>query len=203
MQGVIDVGANNGATCAEWLTTYPEAQIHAIEALDRYQPQLQSIAARSGGRMRIWQCAASDEAGEVTFFEHSEHPSSSSLLKGTSEAHDLLPFTRAERAHRVEAIPLDTLFLRENVDLPRGLLMKLDVQGAEAKVLHGARRTLNKVDAVLVEVNLRPLYEGQAAFEDLTHILDEANLRFAGVVEQFHGDDDRAIYFDALFLKAD
>lgn len=198
---VIDIGANKGATCAEWLEAYPAARVHAVEALERYQAELNAVAACSGGRMQVWQYAASDEAGEVTFLEHADHPSSSSLLRSSSASHGLMPFTKVERGHQVEAIPIDALFAREGIDLPDGVLMKLDVQGAEAKVLRGARQTLQKTLAVVVEVNLLPLYEGQASFEDLLTILREAGLEFSGVLEQFHGQNDRAVYFDAVFLR--
>lgn len=198
---IIDIGANKGATCAEWLTQYPAAQVHAVEALSRFQADLNAVAAISEGRMRVWQCAASDEAGVVTFLEHADHPSSSSLLKSSSESHKLMPFTKLELEHQVEAIPIDTLFAREGIDLPNGLLMKLDVQGAEAKVLRGARQTLQKTVAVLIEVNLLPLYEGQASFEELSAILGDSGLKFSGMLEQFHGNNGRPIYFDAVFLR--
>lgn len=198
---VIDIGANRGATCAEWLKEYPDAEVHAIEALTRFQAELNSVAARSKGRMHVWQCAASDEAGVVTFLEHSDHPSSSSLLKSSSKSHEIMPFTKLEREHKVEAIPIDSLFEREAIDLPNGLLMKLDVQGAEAKVLRGAHKTLQKTLAVLIEVNLLPLYEGQASFEEIIAILGDAGLHFSGTLEQFHGKNNRPIYFDAVFLR--
>ena len=40
--------------------------------------------------------------------------------------------------------------------------MKIDVQGAELDVLHGAHRTLERVDDVLAECSFRELYEGQS-----------------------------------------
>jgi FkbM family methyltransferase len=201
LRAVIDVGANNGSTCTEWLRTYPEAQIHAIEALDRYQGPLQSIAARSNGRMRVWQYAASDEAGEVTFLEHVDHPSSSSLLQSTDESHALLPFTKSVRSVQVKAIPIDSLFAEQGIDLPDGIFLKMDVQGAEAKVLRGAQKTLAKVSAVLAEVNLLNLYDGQAGFADLISVLDGHGLKLAGMLEQFHDENNRPVYFDAVFLR--
>jgi FkbM family methyltransferase len=198
---VIDVGANNGRTCSEWLAVYPDAHVHAIEALDRYQPELAAIATAGAGRMTVWQYAASDEEREVVFLEHEDHPSSSSLLKSTELSHSLLPFTRREREVRVQAIPLALLFERNGIDPAPGIFLKLDVQGAEAKVLRGCGDLLGKTMAVLAEVNLTPLYQGQATLPEICAILEPAGLRFAGVLEQFHAPDHTPIYVDAVFLR--
>jgi FkbM family methyltransferase len=198
---VIDVGANRGDTCSDWLRLFPHARVHAIEALDRYQLPLKAIAASSGGRMDVWQCAASDELGEVIFHEHSDHPSSSSLLRSTPWSHELLPFTKLDRSLRVDAIPIDTLFEQYEINLAADVFIKLDVQGAEAKVLRGATETLKKTRAVLTEINLHDLYYGQATLEEIINILSLNNLKFSGIFEQFHDTSDRPIYIDALFLK--
>lgn len=198
---VIDVGANDGRTSTLWLRKYPKAHVHAVEALARYQETLARVAAASAERMTVWNYAASDEAGEVVFHEHTDHPSSSSLLTSTETSHRILPFTRRECPQAVKAIPLDTLFAEQQVALEAPIFLKLDVQGAEAKVLRGSTGLLEKTAAVLTEVNLAPVYDGQAAFPELCRILECAGLNFAGVLEQFHTPDGRPVYLDAVFLR--
>src|SRR5687768_7257582 len=100
---VIDVGANNGITSAHWLATFPQAKVHSIEALERYQGDLGRIAEASHGRMTVWPYAASDSESEVVFFEHADHPSSSSMLDSTANSHELLPFTRNKRSVTIQA----------------------------------------------------------------------------------------------------
>ena len=198
---VLDVGANNGDTSRGWLATYPQAHVHSIEALDRYLPQLNSLAGSSNGRLTVWPYAASDEAGRVTFLEHEDHPSSSSLLPGTETSHQMLPFTRKERALTVDAVRLDALFAERHVALEPDIFIKLDVQGAELKVLAGCTGFLERVSAILCEVNLAPMYVGQPGLTDLIAALAPHGLDFAGVLEQFHADDGSAVYLDAVFLR--
>lgn len=198
---VIDVGANDGTTSQQWLETFPHAKVHSIEALERYREQLARTAAASNGRMTVWPFAASDSEGEVTFYEHVDHPSSSSLLHGTQKSHELLPFTRTERALVVETRRLDELFAANGVELVPDVMMKLDVQGAELKVLTGCSGFLGKVKAVIVEVNLVDVYVGQPSFVQLAEFLEANGLSFIGVLEQFHASDHSAVYLDAVFLR--
>lgn len=199
---VVDVGANIGLTCLHWLRTFPLAHVHAVEALERFQPALERVAETSSGRMSIWPFAASDSAEELSFHIHEDHPSSSSLLAATAESHALLPFTETSKKVLVQAVRLDELFARSDVNLGQSIFLKLDVQGAELRVLHGCSGFLRDVACVLCEINLQSLYEGQARFVDIIAYLDGFGLELAGIAEQFHTDDGRAIYFDAVFLRS-
>lgn len=199
---VIDVGANNGSTCARWLSVFPQAKVHAIEALERFRPDLDRLADGSDGRMTVWPFAASDSEGEVVFYEHSDHPSSSSLLHGTERCHELMPYTRNEHSITVQARRLDALFAGNNVSLDPDLLVKLDVQGAELMVLSGCTGFLDQVRVVVAEVNLVEVYVSQPSFSQLIEFLDRYGLRFAGVLEQYHAADDSAVYLDAVFIRS-
>ena len=85
--------------------------------------------------------------------------------------------------------------------LPRELLLKLDVQGFEDRVLRGAERVLAQCKAVVLEVSLDPLYEGQADFLGLAHLLHNAGFRYAGNLDQAYGDDGCVVYLDAVFIR--
>lgn len=198
---VIDVGANNGTTCLHWLHTFPIAHVYAIEAQTAYLPELNSIKNRHPKRITIWNCAASDQDEEIEFHIHENHPSSSSLLQSTSHSHSLLPFTKGTRIEKVHATRLDQLLAANKVTLSTDTLLKLDVQGAELKVLKGGSETLKSVSHILCEVNLQSLYEGQASFIDILLYLQDKSFQLVGFSEQFHNHSGEAIYFDAIFSK--
>lgn len=198
---VIDVGANDGTTSAQWLATFPGARVHSVEALERFRAPLDRVAGASGGRMTVWPFAASDSDSDVVFYEHADHPSSSSLLHSTEKSHELMPFTRNERSITLQARRLDELFADNGVELAPHVLIKLDVQGAELKVLAGCVGFLDKVKAVIAEVNLTEIYEDQPSILQLIEFLGRHGLKFAGVLEQFHASDDSAVYLDAVFLR--
>ncbi len=103
-------------------------------------------------------------------FYRCNHTMTSSLLKPDLEIMGLyqnLPeFCQVVDVSEIATVRLD--------DVPEALgadYLKLDVQGAEAKVLAGARTCLNSVLAVHTEVEFVPVYEGQPLFGDIDAIL--------------------------------
>jgi hypothetical protein len=102
---------------------------------------------------------------------------------------------------RVRVSTLDRTLADALDRLPREILLKLDVQGFEDRVLRGAGRMLALCKAVVLEVCLDPLYEGQADFHGLAQLLHEAGFRYAGNLDQAYGEDGRVVFLDAVFVK--
>lgn len=200
VDAVIDVGANRGDTCLEWLKRFPRAKVHAFEPLPDMAQLVRTRTAPWAERMRIFQIAASDAKGEATFVVHTDHPSSSSLRAPTDTAAELMPFTAVTSEIAVAVDTLDNVLGTDGPAFSEALL-KLDVQGHELTVLQGARAILPSVRYVLTEVNLRPLYEGQPTFGQLNAFLSEQGFDFIGVTEQFHLESGSPIFLDALFER--
>lgn len=196
---VIDVGANEGQFASQATTLFPQARIFSFEPVPAPFRALSSWAASTGGRVTAMNLALGDSAGEIEMFQHSNFTASSSLLATTSACEDLFPQTSKQERIRVRISTLDDALAGH--DLARDVLVKLDVQGYEDRVIRGATRILSRASAVIVEVDVDPLYEGQASFKDLVASLDTCGLRFAGALEQIFGRDGHVIYFDAVFLR--
>jgi len=199
---IVDVGANSGSTVERWLADFPTAHIHAIEPLPQEFAKLKTLESRCGGRMSAWNVAASDRSEEIPFYIHTDHPSSSSTLRATSYSKKALPFTNCERLEKVQAMPLDKLFSDNGANLEGPILLKLDVQGVEDRVLNGSSRLLAKTTVVIAEVSVVPLYEGQCTFKSIFDNLLECGFLFRGILEQVHLNDGTPVYFDAVFTKS-
>ena len=81
------------------------------------------------------------------------------------------------------------------------ILIKLDVQGYEDRVIKGGEETFKKAKACIVEVNLYKLYEGQTNFKEIVELLYNSGFRYAGNLDQAFDNDGRVIYIDAVFIK--
>lgn len=126
----IDVGANVGGVLAEIARLAPEGRHLAYEPL----PELHADLERRFPQVEVRCAALSDEAGTSTFSRVVGNPEYSGLrLRGD----------RPPEAREVEEITVRTERLDDAIpdDLEPDLI-KVDVEGAEVKVLEGARETL-------------------------------------------------------------
>jgi FkbM family methyltransferase len=197
---ILDVGANEGQFAAGALARYPEAHVFSFEPVPEVFPILAAWAATTG-RVTPMNLALGDSEGEVEMFQHTAHSPSSSLLPTTKVTEGLWPFTAPQKTVRVQLTTLDKAL--EGRLLPQDLLVKLDVQGYEDRVIRGGRETLSRAKACIVEVDLDALYHGQASFKDLVVSLDALGLRYGGALEQVFAADGHVVYFDAVFLRAE
>jgi len=81
------------------------------------------------------------------------------------------------------------------------LLVKIDVQGFEDRVIRGGRTTIARARACIVEVQLVKLYEGQPSFRDIFLEMDSLRFDYVGNLDQYFGPSGGVLYFDAVFLK--
>jgi FkbM family methyltransferase len=180
IQTVIDIGANTGEY-AEFLNGFfRPAAIYAFEPLGSCQTQLQRLTWQIP-HLKIFQVALDDHAGEETFWENAYGPSSS--LLHVSEIHkQAFPHTERESQSTVKVARLDDVL---DVDTLQGdILIKIDVQGVEDRVIRGGRAIFSAAAAVLIELSFVQMYEQQPVFDEIDALLRECGLRLAGVKNQ-------------------
>jgi hypothetical protein len=97
---------------------------------------------------------------------------------------------------------LDDALARVPAPLEPEILVKLDVQGYEDRVITGGQQTLARARACIIEVGLDQLYTGQASFPDLLRMLGQLGFAYAGSLEQAYDDDGHVVWFDAVFVRA-
>jgi FkbM family methyltransferase len=142
--------------------------------------------------------ALADRDGEAELHLAGNAEASSSLLEMRPEHVRVAPEARYVGAERVPLARLDAVAL----PAASALMLKLDVQGAEAAVLAGAAETLRRVRAVECELSLVELYAGQAMFDDLL-----AELRVHGLTlwalrpALADPGTGRLLQLDALFVR--
>jgi FkbM family methyltransferase len=153
---VIDVGANVGfytRRFAEWVR--PGGEVIAIEPEELNVGSLKRTIARHGlVNVKAVQAVASEERGTLRLSRNPYHPADHRI---------------GEAGVKVAAVTIDDL-VGERV-WPAVSLIKIDVQGAEERVLRGAARTLRELrPAVFIEVDdvaLRSMGSSAEAVVDL------------------------------------
>lgn len=199
---VIDVGANRGQFAQMISRFFPSAQLHCFEPLEGPYRELSSWAQTQNGRVTCYQLALGDQEQDAAMHVHQDHSESSSLLHATETCHRLYPQTQKEHITKISVSTLDITLAHLLGSFPREILLKLDVQGFEDRVLRGGQHVLSRCRAVLLEAGLDQLYEGQADFRELVQLLHDAGFRYAGNLHQAYREDGRVVYIDALFVTA-
>jgi FkbM family methyltransferase len=161
---VIDVGANLGFFTRLFVEKSSCANVLAVEPEERNLIALRQGAARWGrGRVEIIEAAVADVTGTVHLhvdpLNHSDH----------QLAVDGLP---------VRAVRLDDLVAERAVQ--RVGMIKVDVQGAEARVLQGSRDVLAQHrPAVFIELDPERLQKQGAMPTDVLDLLADAGYAFS------------------------
>ena len=79
-----------------------------------------------------------------------------------------------------EKIKIDPLDNFNFIDKNHGvILLKIDVQGAEELVLKGAKKSLEKIKFILVELSFIELYKNQPLFLDICYLLNDYNFKLS------------------------
>ncbi len=191
IETVIDVGANVGQYGQELRDHGYRGRIVSYEPLTEAYRVLEQTAASDPE----WEChnlalGETDERRELTV---AANLSSSSLLTMTDEMRALIPDVGVEL---VSVKRLDGLDVR----LEGPLMLKLDVQGYEARVLAGCGEVLDRVEQLECELSLAWLYDDQAQLSEMVAGLDGLGFEMVDLDPSFHDRrDGRILSFDALF----
>jgi FkbM family methyltransferase len=142
---IVDAGAHSGLFSALVKRRNPTCRVVAIEA----NPQLHSVIRANLGPYSNWELipkALSDATGPMSFFVNSGATQTSAL---SQESAEMFGSQSSERI-TVDSTTIDSLVTELGID--RIDVLKLDIQGAEARALKGASDFLPRIGKLLIEV---------------------------------------------------
>ena len=184
---VIDIGVAYGTH--DLYSAFPHARYLLVEPVNEWLPEMQRATREL--EATIVEAAATDFDGEVEINIYND-PAATSVLNDRAR--------RGEPAEKrvVRAAKLDSLVMDWIPVVP--LLVKIDVQGFEGRVLAGAAGVLSIADLLLIETSLRPNYTGGTDMYTLVKVLGELGFRpfdlFDGCVK-----DGALLQVDLAFVR--
>jgi FkbM family methyltransferase len=198
IQTVIDVGAHTGEFAKMIADILRDATMLSFEPQRREFKELEQNL-RAIPKSRAFQFALGDRS-ETLELRRSDYSQSSSLRKMTDLHKEAFPESAGESLEQVEVRRLDEVLAES--DLQPEVLLKIDAQGYEDKVLAGAPRTLARSKAAIIEVSFRELYEGQPLFDSIYRTMHHAGFSYMGNLYQLvHPIDRSVLQADALFVR--
>ena len=195
---VIDIGANEGQFARIALDLFPGAKLCCFEPLADCCKILAELGREHKG-ITVFPYACGETSDEVSMNRSSFSPSSS-LLEMGSRHKELYPFSSDSSQELVSVRRLDDLV--GDIPFERPILIKVDVQGFENRVIRGGVNTFATASVVIIEVSFETLYKEQASFDSVYQLLVSTGFHFRGLAQQ-DADPNTGIpiYADAYFLR--
>lgn len=207
---IFDVGAHKGESILFFSKLFPNILIHSFEP----DPEtFQELSKLSKENVSCHNLAFSDTSGPSSFFKNSlSH--TSSLLKVNLESKDSIKlcntrdnaaeFQKTAKSFNNE-IKITTSRLDQFCELHKINhidLLKIDTQGAEAKVLSGAGSFLKNVEIVVLEICFFDFYEQQCSFFDVEKVLREFELSLFSISQISNNPmNGRTDWIEAIYTR--
>jgi FkbM family methyltransferase len=198
IQTVLDIGANTGQFAAEIRNILPEARIYSFEPLADCFKKLNEHMGQYNN-FSSFNYALGDTDESVPMNKNAYAPSSS-ILEMSENHKKLFPHTKESSLEKIVVKRLDDV--ASSLTLKANVLIKVDVQGFESKIITGGENTFKKAHAVLIENSFTTLYENQPLFNEIYTKLVALGFEYKGALqEKVNPLNGEIISEDSLFLK--
>jgi len=185
---LVDIGANIGYFSLLWAAAGPSNRVHAVEAAPRvFRKLVRNVCLnRLESRIRTYEVALSDREGVSAFEPGPEEQTGWGGLVDTSTV----------GAIEVATTRLDTLF----ADLPRIDVLKIDVEGADMRVLRGGERLLRdrRIGTIYFEEIIDRMAALGIAPGDAAAFLESCGYSVSRVVDPRYEGDGRITEWQAV-----
>ncbi len=187
---IFDVGAHHGESVVYLKPLFPKASIYSFEP-DPDSFDVLSAAAIEG--VSYFNLALSDADGTKVRFYRNKISHTNSLFKVNLKSKDSIGIAKAtvkkdtqffnnfNEEVMVAAVRLDSFTRQHSIKLID--LLKIDVQGAECRVLTGGGETLRNTKVIVMEISFYDYYEHQTTFMDVEQILLPLGFRLFSISE--------------------
>lgn len=199
LKTVLDIGANVGQFGKEIRRMLPEATIYSFEPIKECFEKLNENMA-SDKNFKSFNFALGDKNEKSEMYKSAYTPSSS-ILEMAETHKKLFPHTKENQPEQIEVRRLDDF--AKNLKLDEKILIKVDVQGFEDRVIEGGKETFKKAKIVLIENSFVELYKGQPLFDGIYEKLKSLGFNYRGSLqEKVDQKNGQIISEDSLFVKS-
>lgn len=196
---VLDVGANIGQYGMQLRDIGYTGGIVSFEPVRAAYRQLSEVA-RTDRSWTAINCALGDFDGrtKINVAGNSQSSSVFSMLPAHLKSE---PASRYFGSEEIEVRRLDSGFhdLCSDND---NVLLKIDTQGFEKRVLEGAETSLRAIRTIQLEMSLVPLYEGEALFDEMYRLLQDKGFEIVSIETNFADKQSgQLLQFDGIFHR--
>ena len=197
---VFDIGANVGQYGRRLRRGGYTGRIVSFEPLSTAHAELQKEATGDSDWTVAPRMAIGDSDVPVSI-NISAESDMSSVLDFTAEMADLLDSSAYVGSEVASQARLDAV-LGKYAGTTDRIMLKIDTQGAEARVLNGARGVLSRLTAIQLELSIVPVYAGEEDYRAMIDRLDEWGFTpVLFIPGYFNRRTARLIGMDGVFVR--
>lgn len=179
---IFDVGANAGQFAQQLRRSGYEREIVSFEPMSAAFDLLKEAARKDSG-WKVRQCALGAAVG-TSEINVSGNSWSSSLLDMANAHAKAAPESVYVAKELIDVKTLDAVYSEYATEATRPFL-KIDTQGYTEQVLAGAKRSLEKINGMLVEMSLVELYLDEPLVGDVVKMLYEKGFTLLSIEPEF------------------
>jgi FkbM family methyltransferase len=151
--------------------------------------------------IKTFNIALGDFNGKSKINKYEFH-AASSLLRASQLSRNSYPYIGSSLEEEITVERLDDFIIEQQIKLQHNILIKMDVQGFEDKVIKGGCRTIAQSKIIITEVEFHELYEGQVLFDGIYDQLGKLGFSFKGIIStSLNPNDGLPLFADAVFIR--
>jgi FkbM family methyltransferase len=199
---VLDVGAHHGEFARVLRRHGYRGQIISFEPVREHFMTLSSYAS-GDPRWSVYHLGLGRENTRMTInVAHKGSGCSSFLNPNEYGLHATNGQASIDRLEEVEVRRLDSLdrdILPAGAD--RNIYLKLDTQGYDVEVVHGAGEMLERIPALQSEMSIRPIYDGMPSISDALQVMNGYGYEVSAMFPVKRDDIQRLVEFDCVMVR--
>ena len=162
---LIDVGSNKGQFSILFRSFFKYSQIYSFEPQGSQLMIQKKILGKKN--IKYYKFGISSKVCKKKFYITKRKDSSSVHFpkKLYNKSYEII------QTKIVNMISLDSFFKKKKLKKP--IVLKIDIQGHEFEALKGARKFLNSVEYLIIEISLQQIYENQISSQKIENLLSK------------------------------
>ena len=189
---IYDIGCGHGQWTQKCIKFFPNSKYHLFDANDNNLEQLSQLK-KNNTNIDYKICLLSDDYSSYDFFN---------MGYGSSIFEEQTSFDRY-----VEKLNSTTLYNEISPDckLYSNNLIKLDVQGAEIKILKGLKEYISLFEVIILEVSLHNYNKNSPLFDKVMNFMHDNTYKLYDIydLKRLGKDKSFLLQFDCVFVKKD
>ncbi len=183
---IFDVGANIGQSIDRYLSCFNNPKIYAFEPNNEAYEILKEKYSKNkkivlnnfglGEKVKQKKLNYTIKSGNSSFYNLNLK---SNWIKERSKSFNVVPKSYVKKRIISEINTIDNFVKKHNIKVID--LLKIDTQGYEENVLHGAKNSLNKIKNIELEIMLDDCYQANTSFFHIEKILYPNKFRIFGM----------------------